>query len=152
MGFRVWHHANAVLMAVLLLTGLSLHFPNTPVALIDFGWSHRLHEWSGFALCAAYAGFLGLCLVFGRRLRADAEGMTMMASLPLIVLSGLAFLWPSVLPDRVWGYQRLGAGGRRAQPADGLDPDVPDPSPESRPLDMVAKTQVAGCQLVTAEL
>ncbi|HYI69099.1 MAG TPA: FAD-dependent oxidoreductase, partial [Skermanella sp.] len=107
MGFRVWHHANAVLMAVLLLTGLSLHFPNTPVALIDFGWSHRLHEWSGFALCAAYAGFLGLCLIFGRRLRADAEGMTMMASLPLIVLSGLAFLWPSVLPDRVWGISGL---------------------------------------------
>jgi nitrite reductase (NADH) large subunit len=107
LGFRLWHHTNTALMAVLLLTGMSLHFPGTPVALVSFGWSHWLHEWSGFALCAAYASFLGLCLGFARSFRVDAEGVTMFASLPLVVLSGLAFLWPSLMPDRVWGISAL---------------------------------------------
>jgi nitrite reductase (NADH) large subunit len=107
LGFRLWHHTSATLMAVLLLTGLALHFPGTPVALVSFGWSHRLHEWSGFALCAAYVGFLGLCLGFGRSFRADAEGVTMFASTPLVVLSGLVFLWPNLLPDRMWGISAL---------------------------------------------
>lgn len=107
LGFRVWHHTNAVLVAVLLVTGLSLHFPGTPMALIGFGWSHRLHEWSGLALCAAYLGFLGLCLGFGRKFKADADGVTMFASMPLAALSGLVFLWPGLLPDRVWGISAL---------------------------------------------
>jgi nitrite reductase (NADH) large subunit len=107
LGFRLWHHTNTALMAILLLTGLSLHFPGTPVALVSFGWSHRLHEWSGFALCAAYAGFLGLCLGFGRSFRADAQGVTMFVSIPLMVLSGLAFLWPGLMPDRMWGISAL---------------------------------------------
>jgi nitrite reductase (NADH) large subunit len=107
LGFRLWHYTNAALMAVLLLSGLALHFSGTPIALLSFGWAHRLHEWSGFALCAAYAGFLGLCLGFGRRFRIDAQGATMFASMPLVVSSGLAFLWPSVMPDRLWGISAL---------------------------------------------
>jgi nitrite reductase (NADH) large subunit len=58
-------------------------------------------------LCAAYLGFLGLCLGFGRKFKADADGVTMFASLPLVGMSGLAFLWPSLLPDRAWGISAL---------------------------------------------
>lgn len=105
--FRVWHHGNAVLMGVLILTGLALHFPGSPVALLGFEWSHTLHKWSGIALCAAYAGFLGLCLGFSRRFRADVDGLTMFAVMPLVVLSGLAFLWPGLLPQRLFGVSAL---------------------------------------------
>ncbi|EWY41599.1 nitrite reductase [Skermanella stibiiresistens SB22] len=107
LGFRVWHHANAALMAVLLLTGISLHFPGTPVAVVEFGWSHRLHEWSGLALCGAYAVFLGLCLVFRRKFGADAQGAAMFVAFPLVVASGLTFLWPGLLPDRAWSVSAL---------------------------------------------
>lgn len=107
LGFRIWHHSNAVLMTVLVLTGLGVHFPASPAAVLGFEWSHLLHKWSGIALCGAYAGFLGLCLGFGRRFRADADGLTMFAVLPLVVVSGLAFLWPGLLPARLFGFSAL---------------------------------------------
>lgn len=105
--FRVWHHSNAVLMAVLVLTGIALHFPGTPAALLGFEWSHILHKWSGIALCMGYAGFLVLCRVFRRSFRADADGLTMFAVMPLMVVSGLAFLWPALLPARLFGFSAL---------------------------------------------
>lgn len=106
-GFRVWHHTNAALMTILLLSGLSLHYPASPVALMDFAWAFRLHSWSGLALCAAYAGFLALCLGFRRWFRADVQGVAMYVGMPLVVASGLIFLWPSMVPDRFAGVGAL---------------------------------------------
>lgn len=105
--FRVWHHGNAVLMGLLIVTGLALHFPGSPAALLGFEWGHLIHKWCGIGLCAAYGLFVALCLAFGRRFRADADGLTMFAVLPLVVLSGLAFLWPGLLPARLFGFSAL---------------------------------------------
>lgn len=106
-GFRVWHHSNAVLMAMLMLTGIALHFPAARSVLLGFEWSHILHKWSGIALCVGYGGFLALCRVFRRQFRADADGLTMFAVMPLVVISGLAFLWPALLPARLFGISAL---------------------------------------------
>ncbi|BAE51818.1 FAD-dependent oxidoreductase [Paramagnetospirillum magneticum] len=97
--FRLWHRANAVLMSVLAVTGLFLHFAGTPAALLRLEWAFGLHKWSGLTLVAAYGAFLGLTALFRRRWRANAEGMVMFVLMPALVVTGLAFLWPVLLPQ-----------------------------------------------------
>jgi nitrite reductase (NADH) large subunit len=98
LGFKLWHRTNAGLMAVLVLTGLGLHFPGSVAAVLSFQWAHRLHNWSGIGLCAAYLAFLALARVFGRRWRADADGLTLFGALPAAAATGLVFMWPGLLP------------------------------------------------------
>jgi nitrite reductase (NADH) large subunit len=95
--FRLWHRANAVLMSVLVASGVFVHFAGTPVALLRLEWAFSLHKWSGLALVAAYGGFLALTRLFRRRWRADAEGAVMFVLMPLVVVTGLVFLWPGLL-------------------------------------------------------
>jgi nitrite reductase (NADH) large subunit len=97
--FRLWHRANAVLMSVLVATGLFLHFAGTPAALLRLEWAFWLHKWSGLALVAAYGAFLALTGLFRRRWRANAEGAAMFVVLPVLVATGLLFLWPALLPQ-----------------------------------------------------
>lgn len=106
LAFRLWHRGNAVLMSTLALTGLFLHFAGTSAALLRFEWAYRLHKWSGIALVAVYAAFLGLTLFYRRKWKADTEGWAMFAATPAAVLSGLIFLWPGLI-----GQEPGGANG-----------------------------------------
>lgn len=101
-GFRWWHRANAVMMSLLLLTGLVLHFPGILPLAGRFEWSYRLHKWSGLGTAGAYLVFLGLTLVFHRRWKLDIDGMAMFLLMPLILLTGLLFLWPALLPEHLF--------------------------------------------------
>ncbi|MBI3447290.1 MAG: FAD-dependent oxidoreductase [Magnetospirillum sp.] len=82
LAFRLWHRSNAVLMTLLVATGLFLHFAATPAALLRFEWAFALHRGAGLALVAVYAAFLALTIAFRRRWRADAEGVAMFALIP----------------------------------------------------------------------
>jgi len=102
-GFRWWHRTNAVTMTLLLLTGLALHFPG----FASFEWAYRIHEWSGLGTIAAYLVFLGLSWGFQRRWKRDLDGLTMFALMPLILLTGLAFLWPALLPEKLFSLSGI---------------------------------------------
>ncbi|HVI50475.1 MAG TPA: FAD-dependent oxidoreductase [Candidatus Sulfotelmatobacter sp.] len=104
-GFRWWHRVNAVLMALLLITGLALHFPR--LLPLSFEWGYKLHKWSGLGVGGFYLLFLGLTIVFRRRWRLNVDGVTMFLLMPLMLLTGLIFLWPGLLPDRLWGLSGL---------------------------------------------
>lgn len=61
---RLWHWVNALLFAVLLVTGMSLHFAGL-AGTLDFALSVRLHDIAGCLLVANYAVFALMALVTG---------------------------------------------------------------------------------------
>jgi thiosulfate reductase cytochrome b subunit len=54
---RLWHWTNAVLIIGLTASGVSLHYSNPAVGLIDFNLAREVHNACGIALCGAYAVF-----------------------------------------------------------------------------------------------
>jgi hypothetical protein len=90
----------------LLISGLSLHFPKV-AWLVPFEWAHRLHQWSGISVIAAYLGFLALCKLFQRRFQADIDGLAMFLGMPMLGITGAIFLFPNLLPFRFLGLSAI---------------------------------------------
>lgn len=99
--FTWWHRGHCTLMSVLLLTGLGLHFPHWGLNLAGFDWSRRLHEGSGLAVLGGFALFLGLTRLYRRRWATSIDSAAMFVLMPLLLISGVVFLWPGLLPDRL---------------------------------------------------
>ncbi len=55
---RIWHHVNAVLMIVLIATGLSMQYSDPAYPLIRFDLAVSYHNIAGVALTASYFIFL----------------------------------------------------------------------------------------------
>jgi thiosulfate reductase cytochrome b subunit len=55
---RLWHWANALLILVLGVTGISLHFAGPDMYLVDFSLAVRIHNVAGLALAALYGFFV----------------------------------------------------------------------------------------------
>jgi thiosulfate reductase cytochrome b subunit len=55
---RLWHMLNALLMGVLIITGISMEFSDTDAALISFPLSIVLHNSCGIGLTASYLLFV----------------------------------------------------------------------------------------------
>ena len=55
---RLWHWLNAVLILVLGITGLSLHFADPKLPLVDFELAVRIHNACGITLAITYLVFL----------------------------------------------------------------------------------------------
>ncbi|MBN8475487.1 cytochrome b/b6 domain-containing protein [Sulfuritalea sp.] len=62
---RLWHWTNALLIITLTITGISLHFADPKLPLVEFSLAARIHDIAGLALVAAYAFFAVANIVSG---------------------------------------------------------------------------------------
>lgn len=147
---RLWHWTNALLIIVLTVTGVSLHFADPKLPLVEFSLAARIHDIAGLTLVAAYAffalanivtgnwwqyvpkppGVIDRCLKQARwyvwgifrgephpfpvtlqnnfnTLQSLIYWAIMYLAMPLLLLTGLIFLFPEFAPDRVFGMDGL---------------------------------------------
>lgn len=62
---RLWHWTNALLIIALTVTGISLHFVDPKLPLVEFSLAARVHETAGIALVALYAFFVVANIISG---------------------------------------------------------------------------------------
>lgn len=62
---RLWHWTNALLIVLLMVTGVSLHFADPKLPLVEFSLAARAHQLAGLALVALYAFFVVANIVSG---------------------------------------------------------------------------------------
>ena len=147
---RVWHWTNALLIIALGITGLSVHFADPSLPLVDFALAVRIHNTAGVLLIAAYlffvianvvtgnwwqfvpkppgilhriikqALFFGIGIFRGEphphepskeshfnALQAVTYWSVMYLLLPVVLLSGLIYLYPQFAPDTLFGFDGL---------------------------------------------
>lgn len=147
---RVWHWTNALLIITLTITGVSLHFSDPALPLVEFSLAARAHNAAGVALVAAYAFFVVANIVSGNwwqyvpkppgifercwkqtvwycwgifrgephpypttkevnfnALQSVIYWFIMYLVLPVVLVTGLIFLYPQLAPDRVFGLDGL---------------------------------------------
>ena len=147
---RVWHWTNAALILTLGVTGLSVHFADPALPLVEFSLAVRIHHIAGVTLIAAYLFFVVANIVTGNwwqfvpkppgilqrivkqalwygigifrgephphepskeehfnALQAVTYWSVMYLLLPVILVSGLIYLYPEFAPDTVFGFDGL---------------------------------------------
>ena len=147
---RVWHWSNALLILILTATGISLHFSDPALPLIEFSLAARIHNIAGVLLAACYGffvianivsgnwwqyvpkppGILQRCLVQTRyylwgifwgephpypptpevnfnALQALIYWAVMYLVMPILIVTGLIFLYPQFAPERLFGLDGL---------------------------------------------
>ncbi|MDR3437117.1 cytochrome b/b6 domain-containing protein [Telmatospirillum sp.] len=147
---RLWHWTNLVFMLGLTFSGLSLHFADPKVGVIDFNLAQRIHNIFGIALAVSYfffvvanfatgnwkqfvpklRGYPGHALLqlryylfdifFGRPapfpttpedhfnpLQKVIYLIVMYVLMPILIITGLMYLWPEMAPDRLFGFDGL---------------------------------------------
>jgi thiosulfate reductase cytochrome b subunit len=62
---RLWHWINALLIITLAITGISLHFADPKLPLVEFSLAARIHDIAGIALIAVYGLFVIANIVTG---------------------------------------------------------------------------------------
>ena len=62
---RFWHWTNALLIITLTITGVSLHFADPKLPLVEFSLAARIHDIAGISLVALYAFFVVANIVSG---------------------------------------------------------------------------------------
>ena len=62
---RIWHWSNALLIIVLTVTGVSLHFADPKLPLVEFSLAVSIHDIAGIALGLAYTLFVVANIVTG---------------------------------------------------------------------------------------
>lgn len=62
---RLWHWTNAALIITLAITGISLHFADPRLPLVEFSLAARVHDVAGIALMAVYGAFVVANIVSG---------------------------------------------------------------------------------------
>lgn len=62
---RVWHWTNALLIVTLTVTGVSLHFADPNLPLVEFSLAARFHQYAGIALVAVYGAFVIANIISG---------------------------------------------------------------------------------------
>lgn len=62
---RVWHWINAILIVILGVTGMSVHFADPDLPLVEFALSVRIHNTAGVILIGAYVFFVIANIVTG---------------------------------------------------------------------------------------
>jgi thiosulfate reductase cytochrome b subunit len=147
---RIWHWTNAVLVLALGVTGMSVHFADPNLPLVEFSLAVRIHNIAGVALVAAYVIFVIANIVSGnwwhfvpkppgiaKRILVQAKwyafGMfrgephphepsedehfnalqavtywnVMYLLMPVILVTGLIYLYPEFAPDKIFGFDGL---------------------------------------------
>ena len=62
---RIWHWTNAILIVTLGITGISLHFADPNLPLVEFSLAVRIHNTAGVILAFAYSFFVIANVVSG---------------------------------------------------------------------------------------
>jgi thiosulfate reductase cytochrome b subunit len=147
---RLWHWANALLIITLTITGISLHFADPNLSLVEFSLAARIHDIAGISLVTVYALFVVANIVSGNwwqyvpkppgvlercriqakwylmgifkgephpyrvseeanfnALQAISYWVIMYLIMPVMLLTGLIFLFPEFAPDRLFGFDGL---------------------------------------------
>ncbi len=147
---RMWHWTNALLIITLCLTGISLHFAQSTLPLVEFSLAVRIHNIAGVCLVFLYAffvvanavtgnwwqfvpkppGILHRCIVQIRfylwgvfkgehepfpvtreenfnALQALTYWFMIYLVMPVIVVTGLIFLYPTMAPTELFGMDGL---------------------------------------------
>jgi thiosulfate reductase cytochrome b subunit len=147
---RLWHWTNALLIIILTVSGVSLHFADPKLTLIEFSLADRIHHIAGLALVAAYTffvvanivsgnwwqyvpkppGILERCWIQGKwyafgifrgephpyrvseeqnfnALQALSYWGIMYMVMPVMLATGLVFMFPEFAPDRAFGFDGL---------------------------------------------
>ncbi len=147
---RLWHWINAALILTLGVTGLSIHFADPALPLVDFALAVRLHNIAGVLLIGAYLFFVIANIVTGNwwhfvpkppgilqrilkqvrwysfgvfrgephphepspgehfnALQAVTYWSVMYLLLPVILITGLIYLYPEFAPDTLFGFDGL---------------------------------------------
>lgn len=147
---RLWHWINALLIVTLAVTGMSLHFADPDLPLVEFSLAVRIHNIAGVTLVGAYVFFVVANIVSGNwwqfvpkppgiiqraieqgkwyafgifrddphpHVPSPAEHFNVLQAMtywnvmyllmPVMVLSGLTYLYPELAPDQVFGFDGL---------------------------------------------
>ena len=147
---RAWHWTNALLIITLTITGISLHFSDPKLPLVEFSLAVRIHDIAGLSLVAAYSFFVIANIVSGNwwqyvpkppgilercwhqtvwycwgifkgephpyrvteeanfnAMQALSYWGTMYMVMPVLLLTGLIFMFPQFAPDRMFGMDGL---------------------------------------------
>jgi thiosulfate reductase cytochrome b subunit len=147
---RLWHWSNALAIIILSITGISLHFADPNLPLVEFSLAARIHNVAGVCLAVLYAvfvigniltgnwwqyipkppGIIGRCIrqmqfygmgifkgeaepfpptpeVNFNALQAVTYWSIMYLVMPVVILTGLVFLYPQFAPDRLFGLDGL---------------------------------------------
>ncbi|MBI4740038.1 MAG: cytochrome b/b6 domain-containing protein [Betaproteobacteria bacterium] len=147
---RIWHWTNALLIVTLAVTGVSLHFADPGLPLVEFSLAARIHDIAGVSLVVAYALFTIANIVSGNwwqyvpkppgilercwrqtkwyclgifkgephpyrvteeanfnALQALSYWGIMYVVMPVMLATGLLFLFPQFAPDRFFGFDGL---------------------------------------------
>ena len=147
---RVWHWSNALLILTLIVTGISLHFADGKLPLVEFSLAVRIHNVAGVLLIVLYTffvianavtgnwwqfvpkppGILERCIKQTRfyligvflgehepypvtkeenfnALQAMTYWFMIYLVLPVIVVTGLIFLYPQFAPAEIFGMDGL---------------------------------------------
>jgi thiosulfate reductase cytochrome b subunit len=62
---RLWHWTNALLIITLTITGISLHFADPKLPLVEFSLAARIHDIAGITLVVVYGFFVIANIVSG---------------------------------------------------------------------------------------
>jgi thiosulfate reductase cytochrome b subunit len=147
---RVWHWTNATLIILLLASGVSMHYSQPTVRLINFSLAREIHNFAGIMLCLNYGFFFIGNIVSGnwwqfiprphgyahrawKQIRYYLWGIfrgephpfpttvadnfnplqqftywgVMYVLVPLLMLTGVVYLFPTLAPDRWFGVDGL---------------------------------------------
>ena len=147
---RVWHWTNAALILTLGITGMSVHFADPDLPLVDFALAVRIHNTAGVLLVGTYLYFVIANIVTGNwwqfipkppgilqriirqakwygigvfrgdppphepstdehfnALQAVTYWNVMYLLMPVIIVSGLIYLYPELAPDTLFGFDGL---------------------------------------------
>ena len=147
---RLWHWTNALLIIMLTITGISLHFADPKLPLVEFSLAARIHDIAGLSLVAAYSFFVIANIVSGNwwqyvpkppgileqcwrqmvwycwgifkgephpyqvtkeanlnAIQALTYWGIMYMVMPVLLLTGLVFMFPQFAPDRFFGFDGL---------------------------------------------
>lgn len=147
---RLWHWCNAALIVALAVTGASLHFSDSHLAMVSFARAAQIHDIAGMSLAGLYVFFVIANAVSGnwwqyvpkppgimaRSLRvmryyafgimrgepdpheptpdcnfndmqASAYFVIMYLVMPVVLMTGLIFMFPQTAPDRLFGFDGL---------------------------------------------
>jgi thiosulfate reductase cytochrome b subunit len=147
---RIWHGINALLIIVLIVTGISLQYSNTQFMIIPFDLSVTYHNLAGIVVSVNYFFFVIANILSGnvRFYRLELKGLVqnlirqsmyyllgmfkgesspypvtrdrkfnplqkiayivvMYVLLPLVIISGIALLFPETIVPRVFGFSGI---------------------------------------------
>ncbi len=122
---RILHWVIAVLLLLLIITGITQHFSTAQFSIIDYSVATTIHEVGGITLSIVYVLFLvGIFItgywrkyvphsknfwrhVWGQSLFFGRNPAIVFLILPLLVITGLIYLYPGYLPEKVLGFDGL---------------------------------------------